>query len=102
MKSEGSLPVEAAAGVDRTGGGGMHSLASHQAVQAQAARVNMPVRAHLRPAVQLLLHQAARGSAPASLAHQQRRPVHKEVESLALFSCHQSTNRKHCKKTHRA
>jgi hypothetical protein len=76
MKSEGSLPVEAAAGVDRTGGGGMHGLARHQAVQAQAARVNMAVRAHLRPAVQLLLHQAARGSAPASLAHQQRSPVH--------------------------
>ena len=93
MKSEGSLPVEAAAGVDRAGGGGMHGLARHQAVQAQAARVNMAVRAHLRPAVQLLLHQAARGSAPACLAHQQRGPVHKQIESLSLFSFHNSTNR---------
>jgi hypothetical protein len=85
MKSQGSLPVEAAAGVDWAGGGGMHGLARHQAVQAQAARVNMAVRAHLRPAVQLLLHQAARGSAPACLAHQQRGPVHKQIESLSLF-----------------
>jgi len=76
--SKGSRPVEAGAGVEGAGGGGVNGLARHQAVEAQAGRVHVTVRAHLRPAVQLLLHQATRGAAPACLAHQQRAPVIRE------------------------
>ena len=83
MEGERSLPVEVAARVDRAVAGGMHGLARHQAEEAQAGRVNMAVRAHLGPAIQLLLHHAAGWPAPTRLAHQQGRPARTEGSELA-------------------